>query len=398
MTVEAKVRTLPTSKTRDGSPALEAAPAAASSAKQPGADASIPWPTDSLSREELGRFGKELIRQTLPFTVENRRLSWWHFWSTLVVIGVFAAGTGAPLWWPLRLGFSVLLGLALVRMFVLYHDYLHGAILSGSRFADLFFKGFGLMLLAPPTLWKQSHDYHHGHSCQYVGAEQGRLPLLSTHTDLGTFPLMSTEEYARAGTWKRLRYWAARHPLMILLGSQTIFVFSICMVSLITQPRHRPWSALALALNLAAVLAMANFAPDLLLYGLLIPSLVGSALGVYMFYCQHNFPGARYPSKEDWDYTETAIFSSSYMRTGPIMAWFTANIGYHHVHHANSGIPFYRLPEAMEAIPALRTPIVTSLHPREIYRCLSLKLWDSASKRMVSFREFHMQASAQAQA
>lgn len=42
--------------------------------------------------------------------------------------------------------------------------------------------------MAPPTLWKQSHDYHHGHSCQYVGAEKNRLPLLSTHTDLGTFP------------------------------------------------------------------------------------------------------------------------------------------------------------------------------------------------------------------
>ncbi|MDP3815975.1 fatty acid desaturase [Pseudomonas sp.] len=398
MTVEAKARSRSPGQARDASFAPEAAPAAASSAASPAADNAIPWATDSLSREELARFGKELIRQTLPFTVENRRLSWWHFWSTFAVIGLFAAGTGAAFWWPIRLGFSLLLGLALVRMFVLYHDYMHGAILRGSRFADLFFKGLGLLLLAPPTLWKQSHDYHHGHSCQYVGAEQGRLPLLSTHTDLGTFPLMSTEEYARAGTWKRLRYWVARHPLMILLGSQTIFVFSICMVSLITQPRHRLWSALALALNLAALLALANYAPDMLLYGLLIPSLTGSALGVYMFYCQHNFPGARYPSREDWDYAETAIFSSSYMRTGPLMAWFTANIGYHHVHHANSGIPFYRLPEAMAAIPALREPIVTSLHPRDIYRCLSLKLWDSAGQRMVSFREFHRQANAQAQA
>ncbi|MHA6493288.1 fatty acid desaturase family protein [Pseudomonas borbori] len=390
MSVEATIRT---DEQRGG----EAVPRTPTLAQVTGAptqhDAVHPWFTDAMNREELTRFGKDLIRQTLPFTVENRRLSWWHFWSTLAVVGAFAVAAATPWWWPVRLVFSVLLGFALVRMFVLYHDYMHGAILRGSRFADLFFKTFGLLLLAPPTLWKQSHDYHHGHSCQYVGAEKGRLPLLSTHTDLGTFPLISTHEYARASRWKRLRYRIARNPLMILLGSQTIFVFSICLVSLITQPKHRLWALLALAINLASVVALMNYAPDVLLFSLLIPSLVGSALGTYMFYCQHNFPGVRYPSRDEWDYMETAVFSSSYMRTGSIMAWFTANIGYHHVHHANSGIPFYRLPEAMEAIPALRTPTVTSLHPRDIYRCLKLKLWDPEQRRLVSFREFHQQAT-----
>jgi omega-6 fatty acid desaturase (delta-12 desaturase) len=66
------------------------------------------------------------------------------------------------------------------------------------------------------------------------------------------------------------------------------------------------------------------------------------------------------------------------------------------VHHANSTIPFYRLPEAMAAIPALREPTVTTLHPRDIWRCLSLKLWDPAARRMISFREFHQQAAARA--
>lgn len=99
---------------------------------------SHPWPTDGLNREQLARYGKELIRQTLPFTVENRRLSWWHFYSTLLVIGLFGAAVAMPLWWPLRLACSVLLGLSLVRMFVLYHDYMHGAILKGSRFAEVF--------------------------------------------------------------------------------------------------------------------------------------------------------------------------------------------------------------------------------------------------------------------
>lgn len=346
------------------------------------------WPTDGMSREELRRYGKDLIRQTMPFTVEDRRRSWRHFWASVAVLAATAIAAALPLWWPVRTFFSLLLGLSLVRTFVLYHDYMHGAILNGSRFADVFFKGFSLLVLAPPTLWKQSHDHHHGHSGQYVGAEHGRLPLLSTHTDIGAFPLISTEEYARASLWKRLRYRVARNPLMIALAWPAIFMFSICLVSFITQPRHRAWSALALAVNALMATAMALFKPDALIFSLLIPSLSGSALGAYMFYCQHNFPGARYLQSSEWDYTATAVHSSSFMRTGPVLAWFTANIGYHHVHHANPGIPFYRLPEAMQAIDALQNPRVTTLYPREMLRCLSLKLWDAERGRMVSFREY----------
>ncbi|MBD9657741.1 fatty acid desaturase [Pseudomonas sp. PDM12] len=356
--------------------------------EQAPANCPLPWPTDAMDAEQLRQYAKDILRQTQSFTQENRFTSWRHFFTTLAVIALFSAGAVSALAWPLRLLSGVLLGLAVVRLFVLYHDHMHGAFLRGSRFAALFFKGFGLLLMAPPSLWRQSHDYHHGHSCQYVGAENGRWPLLSTHTDLGTFPLLSTDEYQRADSWKRLRYRIARHPLMILLGSQTIFVFSICVVSLLTQPRHRPWALLALGLNIGSVAFLAINAADILLFALLVPHLVGSALGVYMFYCQHNFPGARYLTPEQWNYTATAVHSSSYMRTGPLMAWFTANIGYHHVHHANSSIPFYRLPEAMAAITALQSPIVTSLHPRDIWRCLNLKLWDAERQRLVSFAEF----------
>lgn len=61
--------------------------------------------------------------------------------------------------------------------------------------------------------------------------------------------------------------------------------------------------------------------------------------------------------------------SSSYMRLNKLMQWFTGNIGYHHVHHMNVLIPFYRLPEAMAAIPELQSPATTSLAPREILAC-----------------------------
>ena len=69
------------------------------------------------------------------------------------------------------------------------------------------------------------------------------------------------------------------------------------------------------------------------------------------------------------------------------MKWFTGNIGYHHVHHLNAKIPFYRLPEAMDGIVELQTPTTTSLNPIDVMGCLRLKLWDPASEKLLTFRE-----------
>ena len=90
---------------------------------------------------------------------------------------------------------------------------------------------------------------------------------------------------------------------------------------------------------------------------------------------------------EEWTYYRGATESSSHMRLGLLMHWFTGNIGYHHVHHLNPLIPFYRLPEAMAAIPELEQPRMTSLRPRDILACLRLNLWDPEKRRLVSYGE-----------
>ena len=84
---------------------------------------------------------------------------------------------------------------------------------------------------------------------------------------------------------------------------------------------------------------------------------------------------------------DAALHSSSYMRMGWLMRWFTGNIGYHHVHHLNARIPFYRLPEAMNAITELQSPRTTSLGLADVRKCLSLTLWDDGLDRLVSLDE-----------
>jgi omega-6 fatty acid desaturase (delta-12 desaturase) len=61
------------------------------------------------------------------------------------------------------------------------------------------------------------------------------------------------------------------------------------------------------------------------------------------------------------------------------------HIGVHHVHHLNSRIPFYRLPQILEDHPPLRQ--VQRLTLRQSLACVPLTLWDERTERMVSFRQ-----------
>jgi acyl-lipid omega-6 desaturase (Delta-12 desaturase) len=74
------------------------------------------------------------------------------------------------------------------------------------------------------------------------------------------------------------------------------------------------------------------------------------------------------------------------MKLNNQIQWFTDNIGYHHIHHLNVRIPFYRLPEAMTAIPQLQSSMTTSLALRDIIDYFQSSLWDKKQQRMVSYR------------
>jgi omega-6 fatty acid desaturase (delta-12 desaturase) len=107
-----------------------------------------------------------------------------------------------------------------------------------------------------------------------------------------------------------------------------------------------------------------------------------------LFYAQHNFPGVTFGDKNGWTFEKAAMESSSYLKTGSLLAWFTANIGYHHIHHLNHRVPFYRLPEAYQAVPELRRAPIVTLRPLDILRCLRLKVWCVETQSMVGLRGF----------
>ena len=126
----------------------------------------------------------------------------------------------------------------------------------------------------------------------------------------------------------------------------------------------------------------------------LLPMTITSAPGSCLFFAQHSFKRLHITSRQAWSYYRAAMESSSYMRLNKVMQWFTGNIDFHHIHHLNVRNPFYRLPEAMNAIPELQSPVTTALSLRDIRDCFRCCLWDEEHQRVVSYREASRLAAA----
>jgi omega-6 fatty acid desaturase (delta-12 desaturase) len=334
-----------------------------------------------VDKEEPLRTGKDLYRATVPFAEESRLRSWWHTGSTLTLLVASLAAAALMPWLAARIVAAVLGALLMVRSFILYHDFMHGSILKKSRLGKIIMHAYGLFSLTPPRSWRYSHNYHHGN----VGkiAESG----------IGSFPLMTAQAWREASTAERFRYRFVHHPLIVLFSYPVIFLVSLCLKPLFLSPRKHWDSAVSVAAHGGAIVALwVLLGFDAAFFAIILPTTIACALGSYLFYAQHNFPGMRVLPTDQWNYFDAALQSSSYMKLGPVMRFFTGNIGFHHIHHLNSKIPFYRLPEAMAAIPELQSPVTTTLHPRDIVGCFRMTLWDPERDSMVSYREAMLSA------
>ncbi|MCO4812363.1 MAG: fatty acid desaturase [Gammaproteobacteria bacterium] len=338
---------------------------------------------DATETSEGSRVGRDLINATIPFAKESVKLSWWHVGSTFMLLTAALAGAGLAPWWPLRVLCSLLAAMFMVRTFITYHDYMHRAILARSRIAWWLFRLYSALALTPPRSWRESHNYHHGHV--------GEL----SSSGFGAFPIMTTQMWREASWAEKTSYRVTRHPLTVLTGYITIFFFSITLLPLLRNPARHWDSLLAIAGHMLLIGVLWIFGGfDIVFFVVLLPMTVASALGSYLFFAQHSFKDMRILSTEAWTYYRAAMESSSYMHLNKIMQWFTGNIGFHHIHHLNVRIPFYRLPEVMEALPELQSPVTTTLSFRDIRDCFRCCLWDEAGQRVVTYREASRMAAA----
>jgi omega-6 fatty acid desaturase (delta-12 desaturase) len=318
-----------------------------------------------------------MLQESKVFAVEDVARTWLLLLITISLSVATFISICIAKQWPIRLLFALLLALLYVRLFAFYHDLLHGAVLRRSRIARaLLAHVIGTHFLAVPSVWRETHDFHHAHNSKLVGSS------------VGSFPVASVAMWRAMTPRQRRAYRLARHPLTLLFGYLTVFAYGMNVAPFLRAPAKH-WTAVAALLAHVGLIALVWDFLGLAtaIFAVILPLVIAHSIGAYLFYAQHNFLAAQFKAREEWSYLSAALEASSMFDMSPVMHWFTGNLGYHHVHHLNHRIPFYRLPHAMKSIEGLRAPHRTSWSPREVAACLRLSLWDTERGRMIPLSE-----------
>jgi omega-6 fatty acid desaturase (delta-12 desaturase) len=279
-------------------------------------------------------------------------------------------------WWGLTL--TVPAAGFLVRLFMIQHDCGHGSLFKSRLTNDWIGRAIGVLTLTPYDYWRRTHAIHHGAS--------GNLD----RRGLGAIEMMTVAEYARITPWRQFLYRLYRNPaVLFLLGPAYMFILQHRLPIGMMKQGWKPWlSAMATNAAIFGAAALTMWATGVgAFFAVYLPILLmASGAGVWLFFIQHQFETTSFSRDGDWNLQEAALHGSSHYDLPWLLRWFTANIGVHHVHHVNSRIPYYRLPEVLRDHPDLRAVSRVTLWQSVL--CVRLALWDEASKRLISFREF----------
>jgi acyl-lipid omega-6 desaturase (Delta-12 desaturase) len=274
----------------------------------------------------------------------------------------------------LMLPIAILAAGFLVRIFIIFHDCGHGSFFKSKRANNVTGAVAGALLLTPYRHWRWQHALHHGTAGDLDRRGSG---------DIWT---LTVQEYLRSTRWRRLAYRLARNPIVLfVIAPLYVFVVHHRFAASKAPARERlsvhrtNWALLGITLMMGAVIGFKAF----LLIQLTVSAIAG-ALGLWLFYVQHQFEGVFWARSEDWNYTAAALQGSSFYKLPRILQWFTGNIGFHHIHHLSPRIPNYHLQRCHEADPFFDTikpvTLLASL------KFLTFRLWDEQRKVFVGFR------------
>jgi omega-6 fatty acid desaturase (delta-12 desaturase) len=264
----------------------------------------------------------------------------------------------------------------LVRLFMIQHDCSHGAFFPRKWANDWVGRVISVLTMTPYDFWRRTHAVHH--------ATSGNLD----RRGLGDVDTLTVREYIALSRWGRLKYRLYRNPVVLFgLGPGYVFLLRQRLPFGLLRSGWRPWISTqatnAAIVSIAAVLIwLIGFKAFFLVH--LPITLLAATFGVWLFYVQHQFEETFWSENGNWNLHEAALHGSSYYDLPPLLQWFSANIGIHHVHHLCSRIPYYRLPNVLRDYPELRD--VGRLTLLQSFRCVRLVLWDEAQRRLITFR------------
>ena len=342
----------------------------------PSTDASEVRPdvdADTLRRREEIAAWKKLVAQ---YQEPNR---WRASWQLVNTFGAYAALWVALYWslkwsWWCTVPLAVLAGGLSVRIFIIFHDCGHGSFFASRAANDTWGFIAGLVTFTPYYHWRWEHALHH--------ATAGDLD----RRGVGDLWTLTVQEYLASSRWKKFSYRIARNPivLFVLAPILMIVVWQRFPSAKATRTERRSvwWMNLAIVGMVVGMGLIFGFVHYLVIQ--LIAMSVAGAAGVWLFYVQHQFEDAYWERGEDWDYTAAALKGSSFYKLPRILQWFSANIGFHHVHHLSPRIPNYNLERCHRSDPMFHgVSPVTLLASSKL---LKLRVWDESAQKLIGYR------------
>lgn len=310
------------------------------------------------------------------------RASWQVFNTLVPYVAVWTAiyfTLGISVWLTAGL---VLLGSGFVlRIFVISHDCGHGSFFASKRANAVVGFITGVLSLTPYQHWRWEHARHH--------ATSGDLD----RRGVGDIWVMTVQEFREATPWKRFCYRAARNPVALLVVGPLFLAF---YNNRITTPGAGKAERLSVyGTNLCLLLLgvgmswIFGFQTYLWIHFLII---MGSGMsGVWLFYVQHQFEDTYWGRGDNWDFVSAALDGSSFYRLPKVLQWFSANIGFHHIHHLSARIPNYNLEACHNSDPLFQE--VNEVTLLESTKCFNYHLWDEEAGKLISFGQYSKRAS-----
>jgi len=315
-----------------------------------------------------------------PFRTSDTGRSVFQYVSTFAALVVawgaaYAAFRVSP--W-LALPLDPIIAGVFVRIFILQHDCGHGSFFQTERANRIAGYLPGFVMLTPFAAWRQDHAIHH--------ATSGNLDKRGT----GDIEMWTVAEYRDATKGRRLAYRLMRNPFIMLLGGPFgVFILGHRFPAFFNKGMGR---GERLSVHVTTVVGLSFWAALIAAFGwqaflvIQLPSmLMGAGAGIFLFYCQHQYAAPYWRHTKNWSYLDACLYGSSHLKLNRVFAWFSGDIGVHHLHHLAPKIPNYKLRACLAANPQLEAETTLSLW--DAVKTLRLKLYDEDKGHMVTFRD-----------
>lgn len=263
----------------------------------------------------------------------------------------------------------------LVRIFIIFHDCGHGSFFKSKKANNIVGIISGFFTFTPYHKWHTQHAAHHATT---VNLDQ---------RGLGDIWTMTVSEYLNASKWERFTYRVVRNPFILFLFGPLYLILILNRFSKKDLHKKEKLNVyltnlfiLAFGVGISLLIGWKAF-----VFIQLTHLFIAQAIGLWLFYSQHNFEDVTWERADSWDYKKAAIEGSSFLKLPLVLQWFTGNIGFHHVHHLSPRIPNYNLARCQNENDLFKD--VKPITILSTFKAMKLSLWDEASHQLIRFKQ-----------